>query len=78
MTAGSAVQVNDDLDAVVARPSDGLLEVWKLSRDVRFPRPHLESPVPDGYADVVQPAAREGRDADTDQAQNGHMHITAT
>ena len=55
------MQVYNDLDAVVARPSDGLLEVWKLSRDVRLPRPHLESPVPDGYADVVQPAAVRGR-----------------
>ena len=55
------MEVYDNLQAVVCGPFDRVLEVWQLPRDIRLPRPDLEGPVPDGYADVVQPAAMRGR-----------------
>lgn len=57
LTSGSAVQVNDDFEAVVPSPSDRLLQVRQLAGNVRFPGPDFERPVSDGYADVVQPGS---------------------
>ena len=49
------MEVNNDLKPVRARPSNGLLEVGQLARNVRLPRTDLERPVSDRDANVVQP-----------------------
>ena len=58
LAAGRAVQVNNNPQSVIARPSDSLLEIWKLSRNVGFARADFKRAVSDGYADVVQTANR--------------------
>lgn len=49
-----AVQVDDNLQAMVARPRNGLLEVGQLAGDVGLSRTRLKGPVADGYTDMVQ------------------------
>ena len=55
LTARSAVEVDDNLQAMVARPCDGLLEVGELAGAVRLAGACFERPVPDRDADVVKP-----------------------
>ena len=54
------MQVDDDLEAVVARPADGLEEVRQLPRDERLSIRNLERPVPDRDPDVVQAVTGAG------------------
>ena len=49
-----AMQVYDNLQAVVARPGDCFLQVGQLARNVGLAWPDLERPVPNGNADVVE------------------------
>lgn len=39
---------------MITRPTDSLLEIWNLSGDVRLTGANVESPVADGYPDVVE------------------------
>ena len=48
------MQVNNHLQPVLPRPSDGLLEIRQLAGDVGLPRAHLEGPVADRDADMVE------------------------
>ena len=48
------MQVNDHLQSVLPRPSNGLLEIRQLAGDVGLPRAHLEGPVADRDADMVE------------------------
>ena len=56
------MQVHNDFEAVVTRPSDGLLEVGELALDVGFPGANLECPVANWNADVVESEAMHGRE----------------
>ena len=53
------MQVDDDLESVVACPSDGLLKVWKLASDEWLTGTDFECPVANWDPDVVQPAYEE-------------------
>lgn len=75
LTSRSAVQVNDDLEAVVPSPGDRLLQVGQLARDVRFSRPDFERPVSDGYTDVVQPGSGEMSVRNTTPGRD-HVRLT--
>lgn len=59
LASGSAVEVNNNLYPMATRPSDSLLEVWKLSLDVGLSGTNFEGPVPYGDANMVQ-AGRSG------------------
>ena len=53
LAARSAVEINNNLETVVPRPGDGLLQIGQLARDERLSRADVEGPVADGDADVV-------------------------
>lgn len=48
------MEVNDNLQSMLACPLDALLQVRQLTRNVRLPSADLKGPVSDGYPDVVQ------------------------
>ena len=48
------MQVHDDLEAVVTRPADGLLEEGQLALDEGFARPDLERPITNWNTNMVQ------------------------
>ena len=62
LTARRAVQVDDHFQAMVTRPSNGLLEVGELALDVGLPGANLECPVANWNADVVESEAMHGRE----------------
>lgn len=48
------MQVDDDLEAVLLGPRDGLLEVRQLTLNVRLSARYVPSPETNGDADVIQ------------------------
>lgn len=58
LTAGSSMKVDNYLEAMVAGPSDGLLEERKLTLYVGFAGADFECPIANGYADVIQARGR--------------------
>lgn len=48
------MKLKKDLEAVVASPSDGLVNVWPLALDVRLASADVVSPVADRKANVVE------------------------
>ena len=48
------VQVDDDLEIVILRPSDSLAKIGKLALDVRLVALNVPSPVTDGKTDVIE------------------------
>jgi hypothetical protein len=48
------VQVNHDLEAIVAGPLDCLVEVRRLALDVRLPAANVVGPEADGDANMVE------------------------
>ena len=54
LTTWGAVEVNDDLETMVARPPDRFLQVRQLAGYVGLARSNLERPVPDGNTDEVE------------------------
>ena len=55
------MEVDDELEAVVTRPCDCLLEVRQLALDVRLAARDVPCPEADWQADVVQAARRSGQ-----------------
>lgn len=58
LAPGCAVQVDDQLKAVIIGPGDRVSEIRKLSLDVRFSRADLPSPISYWQPYVVQPGQR--------------------
>ena len=64
------VQVNDDLDPVVACPCYGFLEVGKLAGDVGLAGADVERPISNGDADMVQSMTRHNIGQHTPEGKN--------
>ena len=54
LAAGGAMEVDDNLQSVVARPGDSLLEIGQLTGAVRLAGANFERPISDWDTDVVQ------------------------
>lgn len=52
--ARGAMQVNNNFDTMIARPTDSFLEVWKLTRDVGLSGAYVKCPIADRNTDMVQ------------------------
>ena len=49
------MQINDDLQPVHTSPGDGLGEVRELALNIGLAPRHIESPVPNGKANMIEP-----------------------
>jgi len=60
LAARSTVKIDDQLEVVVSRPSNGFGQVRKLTLDIGFAWADFKRPITDGESDVIEASSGDG------------------